>query len=101
KGLDQIIWIGIRNQLDLLKKLQQHVKQVVKSLGLPYDDKPFKPHITLARHVRFETQSFTHQIGLYQKDIPVTHIHIYDSSRVHEKLIYTPLYTIRVKEEVK
>jgi 2'-5' RNA ligase len=94
KGLDQIIWIGIRQQNDLLKKLHLKVRNIVKSLELPFDDKGFKPHITLARQVRFNESSMTHHLGLYQKPINIQKIHIYDSSRIHDQLTYTPLYTI-------
>jgi 2'-5' RNA ligase len=94
KGLDQIIWMGTRQEDDLLKKLHRKIKLIVKSLDLPFDDKAFKPHITLARRVRFTMSSMTHYLGMYQKPINVQKIHIYDSKRVNDQLVYTPLYTI-------
>ncbi|TNF07086.1 MAG: RNA 2',3'-cyclic phosphodiesterase [Bacillota bacterium] len=94
KGLDQIIWIGTHQEDDMLKRLHQRIKKIVKSLELPFDDKSFKPHITLARQVRFNQSSMTHYMSMYQKPILVQKIHIYDSSRIHDQLTYTPLYTI-------
>jgi RNA 2',3'-cyclic 3'-phosphodiesterase len=45
----QVIWIGLKGQLDELQKLQQNVESRVSPLGYPTEKRPFTPHLTLAR----------------------------------------------------
>ena len=48
KKAPRVLWVGIQPE-PLLDALQAQVASVVRELGFPPDDKPFKPHITLAR----------------------------------------------------
>ncbi len=98
KGIDQIIWVGLRKNIDLMRKIYQLIKETVKELKLPFDDKKFKPHITLARQVRFDEPSMIHQLKMYPYPIVVDKIHIYESHRVNDVLTYTPIYTIKLKK---
>lgn len=98
KGIDQIIWVGLRKNIDIMRKIHQRIKEAVKDLQLPFDDKKFKPHITLARQVRFDEPSMIHQLKMYQPAIIADKIHIYESHRVNDVLTYTPLYTIKLKK---
>ncbi len=44
----RVLWAGIDPQPEL-DALQAQIERVVRECGLPLDDKPFKPHFTLAR----------------------------------------------------
>jgi 2'-5' RNA ligase len=44
----RVIWAGVEGELERLAKLAQAVEREVKAIGLT-PDKPFKPHLTLAR----------------------------------------------------
>ncbi|NIQ13370.1 MAG: RNA 2',3'-cyclic phosphodiesterase [Candidatus Dadabacteria bacterium] len=48
----QILWIGTSNIPNSLIHLVKSVKKCVKQQGLKTDDKPYKPHITIARKVK-------------------------------------------------
>jgi len=98
KGVDQIIWVGLKKNIDQMKKLHQIIKDTVKHIQLPFDDKKFKPHITIARQVRFDEPSMTHQLKMYQPVILADKVHIYESHRINDQLTYTPLYTIKFKK---
>jgi 2'-5' RNA ligase len=45
----QVIWVGVRGELDLLIKLQQHLESKLTQLGHPAEARHFSPHLTLAR----------------------------------------------------
>ncbi len=50
-GLKQplIIWIGIAGEVETFSLLQQKIDSSLASLGFPREDRPFVPHLTLAR----------------------------------------------------
>lgn len=45
----RIFWAGVDGQLDELRQLQKKVTTVLTPIGFPSEDRPYKPHITLAR----------------------------------------------------
>ena len=45
----QVVWLGLGGEVDKLKKLQQLVENKLASLGFATEQRPFKPHLTLAR----------------------------------------------------
>lgn len=97
KGIDQIIWVGVKNPTKDLKKLHDNIKNVMRKHKLPFDDKKFNPHITLARQVRFDPLNHTHQLSTYYHPIHVKRFHLYQSHIVNDKLTYTPIYTFDLK----
>lgn len=44
----RVLWVGLSGS-DPLMQLQQKVETAVATAGLPADERPFSPHITLAR----------------------------------------------------
>ncbi|MCF2533983.1 RNA 2',3'-cyclic phosphodiesterase, partial [Yinghuangia soli] len=46
---DRVLWSGLRGDLDRLHALAASVRQAVAACGLPYADRPLRPHLTLAR----------------------------------------------------
>jgi len=49
RGRFTILWVGLDGEREALGRLSQHVRRELKRDRLPYDTKPFKPHVTLAR----------------------------------------------------
>jgi 2'-5' RNA ligase len=47
----RILWAGVTQQPELFA-VQRQVQQSCKTLGLSLDDRPYRPHITLARRWR-------------------------------------------------
>ncbi len=48
RGMPRILWAGLRES-DILNKLQQSIEESSEKCGVEADDKPWHPHITLAR----------------------------------------------------
>lgn len=80
-----------------LDQLNSCVKTAVIKLNIPYDDKPFFPHVTLLRNGYLRCQfkkivfskPYTHKVS----EICIYHSHLHQ-----EKLTYTPLKTIALKK---
>ncbi|MFD3873233.1 RNA 2',3'-cyclic phosphodiesterase [Streptomyces sp. NPDC058623] len=52
---DRVLWSGIDGDLDGLHLLASEVRAVVEECGIPFADRPLRPHLTLARARRTET----------------------------------------------
>ncbi|WP_068773366.1 RNA 2',3'-cyclic phosphodiesterase [Paenibacillus sp. FJAT-26967] len=49
KDAPSILWAGVQGDLDALQALQRDVEAACASLGFEPEDRPYRPHITLAR----------------------------------------------------
>jgi len=45
----RVFWVGIGGELDKLSVLQQNIDSTLASLGFAREERPFMPHLTLAR----------------------------------------------------
>lgn len=45
----RVVWVGLRGDLDKLSLLQKRIDSVLAPLGLRAEERPFTPHLTLAR----------------------------------------------------
>lgn len=45
----RVLWIGIREPLELVGKLHQNMENVLSGAGFPPDERPFHPHVTVGR----------------------------------------------------
>jgi 2'-5' RNA ligase len=45
----RVFWVGIGGELDKLSKLQQSIDSALGALGFAREERPFVPHLTLAR----------------------------------------------------
>lgn len=48
KKAPRVLWLGV-DAPPVLHYLQRQIESAITALNLPHDNKPFKPHITLAR----------------------------------------------------
>lgn len=48
-ALPSILWAGVKGDLDALHQLQHRVVQANQSLGYVPEDRPYRPHISIAR----------------------------------------------------
>ena len=48
-GPPRIVWLGIGRGAEPLAVLASSVREALATRQLPFDDKPFRPHVTLAR----------------------------------------------------
>ena len=45
----RVFWVGVSGELDKLSKLQQNIDSTLAVLGFAKEERPFMPHLTLAR----------------------------------------------------
>jgi 2'-5' RNA ligase len=45
----RVFWVGIGGEMDKLSRLQQNIDSALAALGFAKEDRPFVPHLTLAR----------------------------------------------------
>jgi RNA 2',3'-cyclic 3'-phosphodiesterase len=98
KGNANILWIGtIYN--DKLVEIHKKLCFSLKHEGMPFDEKPLKPHITLGRQVilRNEINELVNLISIDKLTIPVSNITLMESKRINDKLTYVPLAIFNLK----
>jgi 2'-5' RNA ligase len=49
RGRFTLLWVGVDGEREALRRLSRVVRRELKRGRLPYDDKPFTPHVTVAR----------------------------------------------------
>ena len=49
RGRFALLWVGVNDDGEALSRLSRQVRRELKRDRLPYDDRPFKPHLTIAR----------------------------------------------------
>jgi 2'-5' RNA ligase len=49
KGRFTVLWVGLGGEVPVLRALAQSVTAQLRHARLPYDRKPFRPHLTIAR----------------------------------------------------
>jgi 2'-5' RNA ligase len=45
----RVLWVGIGGEVDKLSRLQQNIDSTLAALGFAKEERPFVPHLTLAR----------------------------------------------------
>lgn len=48
-GRSTVVWVGVAGAVDELARLADAIRQGLARDGLPYDDRPLRPHLTLGR----------------------------------------------------
>src|SRR6185369_1698033 len=48
-GASAILWAGIGGDVEALRRLARAVRRELDRVGLPFDDRPFRPHLTISR----------------------------------------------------
>ncbi|MFF5172843.1 RNA 2',3'-cyclic phosphodiesterase [Micromonospora sp. NPDC000089] len=49
RGRSTVLWVDVRGEVDALHVLGRLIRSGLRDNDLPYDDKPFRPHLTIAR----------------------------------------------------
>ncbi|MDM4722231.1 RNA 2',3'-cyclic phosphodiesterase [Micromonospora sp. WMMA1363] len=49
RGRFTILWVDLRGEVEALTVLSRLIRSRLRSGRLPYDEKPFRPHLTIAR----------------------------------------------------
>ncbi|MFJ3175858.1 RNA 2',3'-cyclic phosphodiesterase [Streptomyces roseus] len=53
----RVLWSGIEGEIDALHQLTSQVRTVVRECGITFEDRPLRPHLTLARSRRSDPSS--------------------------------------------
>ena len=49
RGAPRVLWLGITDGVAHLERLQREVAERVRAADIAFDDRPFRPHLTLGR----------------------------------------------------
>lgn len=92
-----IVWAGIKYSEALLAFQRDLEKEIAKK-GFRPENRPFKPHITLAREFIPDgsMDKTIKESGDLQHEFEVKSISLMESSRVNGKLVYTCLYNTSI-----
>ena len=90
----RVLWVGLKPE-PLLNNLASMVRNVALSCNIPQEERPFSPHITLARIRQQVKQPITAFFDLYQKQelpsIPVREFILFQSQLTPQGALHTPL----------
>ncbi|MBQ6052046.1 MAG: RNA 2',3'-cyclic phosphodiesterase [Clostridia bacterium] len=86
-----LYWIGIEKEPALFE-LAGALRAGLEKEGIPFDKKPFSPHITVAREVTTDTKII---LKPESKKSRIDKISLMRSDRVNGKLTYTEIYEKR------
>jgi len=88
----ELWWIGANQadpSLDMLKNLRERIIGGLLSVDIAYDNRPFKPHITLGREIKHDAP-----IALRQQEIAlsVNRVSLMKSERINGVTVYTEIF---------
>ncbi len=96
----RVVWVGVEGP-KVLYRLQESLERALGRLGYPPDNRPFKPHLTLARIARTARPEDIRALSLVLRRTSVgylgsTHvdtIHLYRSVLTPSGAVYTKLFS--------
>lgn len=92
-----ILWIGLKESSEI-KNLFSNLDEKMNKLNFTKDDRPYVPHITLGRGIRYKTdfKDLESEIHIKNECIHVKTITLYESKQVNNKLSYVPIEVIEL-----
>jgi 2'-5' RNA ligase len=94
----RVLWMGLDDTEGALLRLFQRLEAALRERGFPPEERPLRPHVTLARirqvprgaHFRTLLQTYhEYRFG----DVPVTALHLFQSQLHREGAVYTLLHS--------
>lgn len=100
-GKPRVIWVGVKEDSNRLMKLQKDVQDISLTIGAKQDDKPYHPHITLARVKGRLSSDYLDSLKKH-KDIEFEEQTVKDFSLFSSQLTRKgPIYTVISRFEAK
>lgn len=93
RASDATLWLGVVPTREL-EDLSEHLRDELASRGVPFDAKPFKPHITLARRARIPKASLPPLA--FPRDDRAATVTLCKSTLERTGAVYKPLHTTRL-----
>ncbi len=78
----RVLWAGLDGDLTTLLALQIAVDQAVEKLGLPKEERPFSPHLTLGRVRRDTNDEQSRKIGYHMSNMELQAVPSWPVARV-------------------
>jgi len=99
----RVLWLGLKDEEGALKTLQADIKKALESIGFPREQRPFSPHVTLARvksskgkkQLKDELDAMNPK-GINPHPFDVGEIHLYESQLTPKGSIYTILANFKL-----
>ncbi|HEY5870573.1 MAG TPA: RNA 2',3'-cyclic phosphodiesterase, partial [Candidatus Tectomicrobia bacterium] len=95
----RLLWMGLHDSEGTLAHLQQCIESALQPAGFVPEQRPFHPHLTLARTVQAQRKEpLVSVLRMYSErffgDFPVTHVQVFQSHLHRQGAVYTVLQTI-------
>jgi 2'-5' RNA ligase len=98
----RVIWLGVEGNKTALNKLQQTVEKALNPLGFPPENRPYSPHLTLARVPEFlgreERNALVRLLERYTGspevqfgNFSIDEVVLMESDRRPDGAVYTPI----------
>jgi RNA 2',3'-cyclic 3'-phosphodiesterase len=84
-GAPRALWIGAGAGAQLVHELRDELDARVRRRGVALEERPFKPHLTLARW-RSARPSDRRRVLAHASDRTITHLHVDHASLYHSRL---------------
>ena len=93
------VWRGAESRSQL-RELYRQLCAALEERGFPTEDRPYTPHITLARRARLKDgHTYEELAALPPLSEKIETVTLMRSHTMNGRLTYTPVYRIRLKEE--
>jgi 2'-5' RNA ligase len=88
----RILWAGVEGDLGQLHQLQKKITEKLRPIGFQPDDRPYRPHVTLARKFKGNTFTIsqTDQWGTMTRAWIANHITLYET-KLGQQPMYQPI----------
>ena len=92
----KVLWLGLEN-LEFLMPAYNRIRELLQQNGFSLDDKPLKPHLTLARVKNIQHRaSFETLLNHYQQStfgrVEINRVALYESTSTTNGPVYKPLF---------
>lgn len=92
-----ILWIGLKGDLDRLNNLFNKLEASLEEIGINREERGYNPHITIGRQVIIDDfKSLKDKIELKEIEIIVDSISLMESKRENGRLVYKPLISYKL-----
>ena len=104
----QVIWVGVKGELDKLMYFQKQVESNMEQLGFPREERAFTAHLTLGRVHNYTSPEDRRKIGQIlgqttfasANPVRVESVDLIKSQLTPQGAIYTRVYAAQLKGEV-
>ena len=94
----KVIWAGVKDS-EPLNKLVDSVRSNLSAAGVPFDPKPFVPHITLGRKPIVPAAFDLSEIVIPSAEMTVSDVFLYKSDRGENGMVYSVIGSASKKGE--